>query len=161
MPLSSKTQYDSTPTRQIILVTLVGAVANVLLAAMKITVGAFTQSQALVADGVHSISDLGTDIAILLGAHYWNAPADATHPYGHRRLETLINLFIAGSLAVVGLGIGWEALVTIDEPQNSPPGWMALVAALVSIATKESLYHWTAGWGRRLRSSALVANAWH
>jgi cation diffusion facilitator family transporter len=162
MPLPSKTRRrDATIARQIIRVTLIGAIANVFLAGMKISVGVFTRSQALVADGVHSLTDLGTDIAILLGAHYWNAPADATHPYGHRRLETLINLFIAGSLAVVGIGIGWEALVTIDEPQSAPPGWLALVAALVSIATKESLYHWTAGWGRRVRSSALVANAWH
>jgi len=152
---------DATSTKQIVRVTLVGAIANILLAGLKISVGVLTGSQALLADGVHSFTDLGTDVAILLGARYWNAPADATHPYGHRRLETLVNLFIAGSLAIVGLGIGWEALVTINEPHDHPPGAWALVAALVSIGVKEALYHWTAAWGRRVRSSALVANAWH
>jgi cation diffusion facilitator family transporter len=152
---------NSTSTRLIVRVTLVGAIANILLAGMKISVGVLTGSQALLADGVHTFSDLGTDVAILLGAPYWNAPADATHPYGHRRLETLVSLFIAGSLAVIGLGIGWKALVTMTEPHNRPPGAWALAAALVSIGVKETLYHWTAAWGRRIRSSALVANAWH
>lgn len=95
--------------------TWVGSIANVALAILKITVGKITGSQALVADGVHSFSDLVTDTAILIGSRYWTAPADKEHPYGHGRFETLTNIFIGVILAIVGLGIGWDSISSIGH----------------------------------------------
>lgn len=142
-------------------VTWVGSIANIILAFMKITVGKITGSQALIADGVHSFSDLITDAAILVGAKYWTAPADRDHPYGHGRFETLTNIFIGVLLAMVGIGIGWDSLTSISEQTHRQPGMLALMAALLSIVVKEGLYRWTLLNAKRVNSRALFANAWH
>ncbi|MCF7854977.1 MAG: cation diffusion facilitator family transporter [Candidatus Pacebacteria bacterium] len=142
-------------------VTIVGAVANVLLSAFKITAGAFGNSQAVIADGVHSLSDLGTDIAVLVGAHYWSEPADREHPYGHGRVETIVTLGLAISLAAVGIGIIISAVGSLQKERLGAPSWVALCAAVLSIAVKEILYRWTVYKGKRIKSSAVVANAWH
>ena len=120
-------------------VTWVGSIANVSLAFIKITIGKITGSQALIADGVHSFSDLVTDTAILIGSRYWTAPADKEHPYGHGRFETLTNIFIGVLLALVGIGIGWESLTSISEQSHSQPGMLAFAAAVISIVVKEVL----------------------
>ncbi|HNT89822.1 MAG TPA: cation diffusion facilitator family transporter, partial [Candidatus Hydrogenedentes bacterium] len=91
----------------------------------------------------------------------WAAPADADHPYGHGRIETMVTVFIGAALALVGLGLAYNALATLAAEDKSTPGWLAFVVACVSIVLKEGLYRWTARVGRRLRSSALAANAWH
>lgn len=142
-------------------ITLVGSVLNLGLAVVKIGVGWGAGSQALVADGVHSFSDLVTDFAVWAGAGIWTAPADEEHPFGHGRLETLVNLFIAAMLGLVAAGIGWEAVLSIQSPQGTLPGLAVLVVALVSIVSKEMLYRWTVAKGRAVRSSAVIANAWH
>lgn len=142
-------------------VTVVGLAVNVLLSIFKLVAGVVGASRAMVADAVHSISDLSTDVAVLVGMHYWNRPADQCHPYGHRRIETLVTVVIGLVLGVVAIGIVRDALMTIREPHLRPPGGLALVAALVSIAGKEALYQWTARVGRRVGSPALMANAWH
>ncbi|MBT3279119.1 MAG: cation transporter [Phycisphaerales bacterium] len=147
--------------RSITHVTLVGAVVNIVLAIAKTTIGILSGSQALVADGVHSLSDLATDFAVVVGARFWTAPADAKHPYGHGRIETMINIAIGVLIGAVGLGIGYNAIVTLNEPHTNTPGVWALLAALGSIVAKEILFRWTARKGRALRSSAVVANAWH
>ena len=142
-------------------VTWVGLFVNLVLAAIKFAAGIFGRSQALVADAIHSLTDLTTDIAVLAGSHYWSRPPDENHPYGHRRLETLVTVFIGVVLIAAGIGIGWKAISTLHQKHTAPPGWIAVVAAFASIVCKESLYRWTATTGRRIRSPALAANAWH
>ncbi len=142
-------------------VTWVGLWVNLILAAVKFAAGIFGRSQALVADAIHSLTDLTTDIAVIAGSHYWSRPPDENHPYGHRRLETLVTVFIGIVLISAGIGIGWKAISTLHQQHAPPPGWIAIMAALASIVCKESLYRWTARIGRSLKSTALAANAWH
>lgn len=142
-------------------VTWIGLWVNLVLAAIKFAAGIFGKSQALVADAIHTLTDLTTDIAVLAGSHYWFRPPDQNHPYGHRRLETLVTVFIGVVLIAAGIGIGWRAVSTLHERHAAAPGWVAILAAFASIVCKESLYHWTASTGRRWKSPALAANAWH
>ncbi len=142
-------------------VTWVGLFVNLVLAAVKFAAGIFGRSQALVADAIHSLTDLTTDIAVIAGSHYWSRPPDENHPYGHRRLETLVAVFIGVVLIAAGIGIGWKAISTLHEHHTPPPGWVAILAALASIVCKETLYRWTATTGQRVKSAALAANAWH
>jgi cation diffusion facilitator family transporter len=141
--------------------TWVGLAVNLCLAAIKFFAGLAGRSQALVADAVHSLSDSSTDFAILIGVRYWCAPADADHPHGHRRIETLITLAIGVLLAGVAVGLAYDSLSSYGERHDSPPGWIALAAAAVSVLAKEALYRWTEATGRQARSPALIANAWH
>jgi cation diffusion facilitator family transporter len=143
------------------LVTWAGLVVNLLLVALKFVGGILGASQAVVADAVHSLSDCVTDIAVLVGVHYWSQPPDECHPYGHRRIETLVTIAIGLSLGVVGLGLGYNALSTLQAAEPGAPHLVAFVAALVSLVSKELLYHWTVYVGRRAKSSAAIANAWH
>lgn len=142
-------------------VSWVGLWLNLFLAAIKFIAGIYGRSQALVADAIHSLTDLTTDIAVIAGSHYWSRPPDENHPYGHRRLETLVTVFIGVVLIAAGIGIGWKAISALQEKHAAPPGWIAVFAALASIVCKESIYRWTAVTGRRVKSAALVANAWH
>jgi len=141
--------------------TFVGLVANVLLAAAKIGAGVFGRAEVLIADGIHSISDLVTDVALLLGTLFWERPPDEDHPHGHRRIETLITLGIGLSLAVVGLSMGIDAVLHFFSSRSSHASPIALAAALVSVVVKEWLYHWTHRRAREAGSPALEANAWH
>ena len=142
-------------------VTWVGLVANLLLAIFKFAAGYWGKSQAVIADAVHSLTDLVTDIAVIVGSHFWARPPDHDHPYGHRRLETLVTIFIGAVLAAAGLSIGWEALTGLKQDGAARPGWIAAAAALLSIICKEILYRWTGSTGQKLKSPALAANAWH
>ena len=142
-------------------VTLIGLIANLFLFGFKLAAGIIGTSQAVVADAVHSLSDCTTDVAVIVGAHYWSQPADQNHPYGHGRLETLVTIFIGVILLGAALGIGWNAIETFHEKHQKPPGWIALIAAGTSILCKEILYQWTARAGRRVKSTAVLANAWH
>ena len=142
-------------------VTLVGMAVNVLLAGLKFVLGVVGHSQALVADAAHSLSDLGSDLTLLLGVKYWTAPADDNHPYGHHRIETMFSAAIGLFLAAAAVGIGYRALTSIHDAAAPPPGWIAFAGAVLSIVLKEILYRWTMTAGRRIRSSALAANAWH
>jgi cation diffusion facilitator family transporter len=142
-------------------VTWTGLGANLFLAAGKFAAGYWGKSQALIADAVHSLTDTVTDVAVIVGSHFWARPPDRCHPYGHRRLETLITVFIGAMLAAAGISIGWDALTHLQQDSGHRPGWIAAATAAVSIVSKEVLYRWTAAAGRRLKSSALAANAWH
>ncbi|UZP67945.1 cation diffusion facilitator family transporter [Desulfovibrio mangrovi] len=142
-------------------VTWVGLFVNVVLSAIKVTAGIAGNSRAVLADGIHSISDMVTDVALLVGVHFWSAPADENHPYGHGRLETLVTVCIGLLLAAAGIGIGWDAIsgFRTGEIHHSKP--VAFWASFVSIVANELLYQWTVREGRRLNSSAVIANAWH
>jgi len=142
-------------------ITWIGLAINLFLAILKFIVGTIGSSQAVVADAVHSLSDMATDIAVLFGVRFWTAPADEDHPYGHWRIETLITVVIGISLVMVALGIGYKALTTIREVHLKQPGWIAIIGVLFSIFFKEALYHWTLRVGRLTKSSAVIANAWH
>ena len=142
-------------------VTWIGLLTNFSLSGLKFAAGYFGRSQALIADAIHSLTDTTTDIAIIAGSHYWSRPADENHPYGHRRLETLVTAFIGIMLVAAGIGIGWEAISTLHHKQTASPGWIAFYDAMASIAVKEALYRWTAAVGKKIKSPALAANAWH
>ena len=142
-------------------ITWVGLVVNVVLSGFKLALGVLGNSQALVADAVHSISDVSTDLAILFAVPYWTAPADDEHPYGHGKFETLVTTAIALLMGAAAVGIGLHAMRGFFEQHMSGPRLVALWGALGSIIVKEWLYRWTSARGKRLRSSALVANAWH
>ncbi len=142
-------------------VTVAGLITNILLSAAKLSGGILASSQAVAADGVHSLSDCVTDIVILLGVRYWSQPPDESHPYGHQRIETIITAFIGLALAGTAVGLGWHAVTSITDPATEGPGVAALVASLLSVVVKEILFRWTRRAGDRVGSSALVANAWH
>jgi cation diffusion facilitator family transporter len=142
-------------------VTWLGMVINIFLAGLKLALGIFGGSQALVADAVHSLSDMSTDVAVLFGVKFWSAPPDESHPYGHKRIETLITAAIGFFLGLVAIGIGYNALMSIWAGKVSQPSWIALIGALLSIVFKEFVYRWTAAVGRQVKSPAVVANAWH
>ncbi len=147
--------------REINRITYISILINLLLSAVKIFTGIIGNSKSAVADGVHSLSDLSTDLAILIGVKFWTAPPDENHPYGHGRIETLVTVFIGIILTVVGLSIGFEAVSSIRDPHIERPGWIALIGIGASIILKELLFRWTISLGKRLKSSSLIANAWH
>jgi len=148
--------------RQVRNVTIVGSVVDLLLGVGKILVGFAAHSQALVADGIHSLSDLLTDFLVIFASKHAHREADETHPYGHGRIETLTTIALGITLLAVAVGITWDAVRRLFEPDLLlEPGPMALVAAAVSILAKEAIYHYTIHAARRLRSSMLRANAWH
>jgi cation diffusion facilitator family transporter len=138
----------------------VGLVVNLALTAVKLVAGVAGHSQAVVADAIHSFTDIVTDIALIFGVRYWSAPADERHPHGHGRVETLVTVFIGLMVAAAAIGIAWDTLASIGKPSH-PPSVIALAAAVLSIVVKEGLYRWTRKVGMEIGSSALVANAWH
>jgi len=143
-------------------VTLVGAVVNLLLSAVKIVVGIVGQSQALIADGIHSLSDLATDAMVVVAAKHGSREADENHPYGHGRIETLATVALGVILILVGAGMLWDAVRRLFATDLLlHPGVMALVVAGLSIVSKEALYQYTMVVARRVRSNLLRANAWH
>ncbi len=142
-------------------VTWVGLGWNAALSVAKLVVGVVGNSQALVADAIHSASDFATDVAVIVGSHFWNSPPDAEHPYGHRRFETLITIGIGLAVAAVGVGIGYKSVLALLAGEVSHPEMSVAIMALVSILVKEGLFHYTRNAGRKIRSQALEANAWH
>jgi len=142
-------------------ITWIGLVGNVAMSALKFVVGIIGASQAVVADAVHSLSDMTTDVAILLGVRYWSNPPDEEHPYGHGRIETMVTLALGIVLAAVAFGICYNAIATVRIEHIRQPRRIAFIGAMASIVIKEILYRWTVAVGKRARSSAVIANAWH
>ncbi len=147
--------------RQVRTITWIGLFVNLLLAGLKFAAGLLGSSQAVVADAVHSVSDMSTDLAVLLGVRFWSSPADESHPYGHQRIETLITVSIGIFLAVVAFGIGYHGLTAIPRESVRQPGWPAFAAVIISIVVKEALYRATVLVGGKAKSAAVIANAWH
>ena len=143
-------------------VTLVGAVVNIVLSVLKILAGWLGSSHALIADGIHSLSDLATDVVVLVAAKHGAKDADDEHPYGHGRIETLATVALGSVLILVAFGIGYDAIRRLFAPEQLLlPGMLALSAAVISVLVKEGLYHYTVIVARKLRSNLLRANAWH
>ena len=151
--------------RGIYRVTLWGSLVNFLLVIFKFAAGVLGHSAAMLADAVHSLSDFLTDVVVVVFVRISSKPQDKGHDYGHGKYETLATAFIGMALLGVGLGICWNGLKAITaylqgEPL-SPPGLLALLAALLSIGSKEVLFHYTVQQGRKLGSPVVIANAWH
>lgn len=146
-------------------VTIGGAIGNLLLAAFKLAAGLLGQSAAMMADAIHSISDLISDVIVLVMVKVSSKAADKGHDYGHGKYETLATVIVAIMLLVVGAELMVSGLqkinVVMDGGELAVPGIIALVAALVSILVKELLYQWTARVGKRVNSPAMISNAWH
>jgi cation diffusion facilitator family transporter len=143
-------------------ITFAGMMINISLAALKLALGILGHSQAVIADAVHSLSDMVTDLLILFGVRVWSAPADEKHPYGHQRIETIATLFISIVLTFVAFEIGRDAIERLSEPApEHGPLMFAIFGPLVSIIAKEMLFRKTRAVGKRIHSSALIANAWH
>lgn len=146
-------------------ITFVGFAVNLVLALGKLAAGIFGRSGAMVADAVHSFSDLATDVVVIAFARISAKPRDEGHDYGHGKYETLATILISLALAAVGTGIlvsGIRAIRTVAEGGLLPrPGLVALLAAVLSIIAKEVLYHYTVREGRAVDSPSVVANAWH
>ncbi len=143
-------------------VTLIGVVGNVFLSIVKVIFGVLGHSQALIADGLHSFSDLISDAVVLVAAKYSAEDADIDHPYGHARFETLAVVAVAILLLLVSLGVLIDAGQRLFEPELLlQPSIVTLMVAALSILIKEVLYHYTIYVAKRVRSDMLRANAWH
>ncbi|MDH5444403.1 MAG: cation diffusion facilitator family transporter [Gammaproteobacteria bacterium] len=148
--------------RATIKVTLIGSVIDLLLGVAKIVVGYLAHSAALIADGIHSLSDLGTDAIVLYAAKHSHVEADDEHPYGHGRIETVATVALGVALIAVAVGISYDAIDRLFHPEALwVPGMWALVVAAISIVAKEAIYHYTMHMAKKYRSNMLKANAWH
>ena len=142
-----------------------GAAVNLLLTACKIAAGIFGRSAAMVADGVHSLSDLSSDAVVLIFTRISAKGKDKDHKFGHGKFETLATTIISLILIVVGAKLMSNGIKSINACLSGEiiprPGFIALAAAVVSIVSKEILYQWTAAVGKKTGSTAVMANAWH
>ena len=157
--------YRMTREKEIYKVTLVGSAGNAALLTFKFIAGVLGNSSAMIADAVHSLSDFVTDILVLVFVSISAKPQDESHDYGHGKFETIATFLIGLALVAAATGIVVSgALKLIDwwgGAQLESPGWIALWAALLSIAIKELLYQYTARRGKKLDSKVMIANAWH
>lgn len=143
-------------------VTWISVVVNIFLTGAQVVAGIVAHSQGLIADGLHSLSDLVCDFLVLFAAHHSKDPADERHPYGHARIETAASFALGAILAVTGAGIIWGAGVKLQNLDNLPPvQQLALWTAILALVAKESLFRYMLHVGERLRSPMLIANAWH
>lgn len=143
-------------------VTIVGAVWNLILAVGKIAAGIVGHSQALIVDGMHSLSDMVSDAVVLVAARWSAIEADHNHPYGHGRIETVATAIVGVLLLAVAIGFIVDAVLRLLDPDRlMQPGWLALWVAGVSVGIKEALFWYTRRVARHSRSNLIMANAWH
>lgn len=151
--------------KQITRVTLIGSIVNLILTAIKITAGVVGKSGAMIADGIHSLSDLASDIVVLIFVPIAGKAKDKDHQYGHGKFETLATLVVSLILMVVAIRLVASSAKSIISALSGnilpKPGYIALAAAIISIVSKEILYQYTALVARRTNSSVCKANAWH
>ena len=142
--------------------TWVSVAVNLVLTSTQVTVGVLAKSQGLIADGVHSGADLVADFVVLFASHHSRKGADQDHPYGHQRFENAASLMLGVLLLVVGAGMLWSAVHKLQSPASVPTVHVAaLWVAGLALAAKESLFRYMLGVAKRVKSSMLVANAWH
>lgn len=145
-------------------VSLVSIIGNLVLSLLKLMAGIIASSGAMISDAVHSASDVFSSIIVIIGVRISSKESDKEHPYGHERLECVAAIVLATVLAVTGLGIGYLALQKIirgNYDELKVPGMLALIAAAVSIVTKEAMFWYTRWYAKRLDSPAIMADAWH
>jgi cation diffusion facilitator family transporter len=142
--------------------TWVSVAVNIVLSALQISIGFISGSQGLVADGVHSLSDLFSDFVVLFAGRHASKDADADHPYGHQRFETAASLVLGGVLLAVGVGMLWSAMHKLAAPESiQEVQIIALYVAGGALLAKELLFRYMLSAAKRVKSSMLVANAWH
>ena len=142
--------------------TLIGGVLDLFLGFVKVLVGYIGNSQALIADGIHSLSDLITDILVLVATKHSAQAADEGHPYGHDRIQTLVSLALAGSLGIIAIVIAWDAVIRIVSPESLLlPGFWPLAVAAISVVSKEGYFQYVVRHPSAATSRMLYANAWH
>ena len=143
----------------------IGFISNLVLTVVKIVAGILARSSAMIADGVHSVSDFATDLVVVSSLSVAGRPKDHNHKYGHGKVETLATAFVGGVLILVGLGLfytGVMKIYTVYQGDLIPkPGMGALYAAIISIIVKEILFRYTIKVGNETNSQAVIANAWH
>lgn len=143
------------------LVSWITLAGNVVLSGVKVIVGLTTGSLVVLSDAAHSASDAFSTILVLFGLHVANQPPDEKHPYGHGRAETIVAKIIALMLVAIGLNLGFSAIKAIWQKSYHIPGISALWVSLLSIAAKEIMYQYTYHVGKKIDSTALLADAWH
>lgn len=154
---------ENTP-REALRVSAVSIAVNLLLSVAKLAAGLIARSGAMVSDAVHSASDIFSTIIVIIGVKLSGKAADREHPYGHERMECVAAILLAVVLLITGIFIAQEGVQRILSADSEPlpvPGVLALVAAVVSILTKEAMFWYTRRYARKLGSSALMADAWH
>lgn len=142
-------------------VTIIGGILDLVLGILKLIIGYIASSQALIADGVHSLSDLATDFMVIWAAREASRAPDADHPYGHQRIETLATIVLGLALAAVAVSIAWNAAQTAVGGEVPTPGLAALVVAGFSVLSKEAIFRYTMHVASQLNSELLRGNAWH
>ena len=145
-------------------VSKVSIIANFVLTIFKLVAGVAAHSGAMISDAIHSASDVFSTVVVIIGVKISGKASDKDHPYGHERLECVAAIVLATILAVTGLGIGYTAVSKIAEASYTHlavPGVLALIAAIVSILVKESMYQYTRIYAKKIDSGALMADAWH
>lgn len=145
-------------------VSTVSIVVNVLLSLLKLLAGIFARSGAMISDAVHSASDVFSTFIVIIGVSVAEKKSDKEHPYGHERMECVASVVLAVILAITGFGIGIvgiEKVMAGNYSNLQVPGLLALIVALISIATKEWMYWYTRAAARKINSGALMADAWH
>jgi len=142
--------------------TWVSVGVNLVLTVIQVAVGVMAKSQALVADGIHSLSDLVADFVVLIASHHSRKGADVDHPYGHQRFENAASLVLGLSLLMVGVAMLWSAVLKLQAPEGVPAVHVAaLWVAGIALVAKECLFRYMLAVAKRVKSSMLVANAWH
>lgn len=145
-------------------VSIVTIIGNLILSLMKLFAGIFAHSSAMISDAIHSASDVFSTIVVIIGIKISSKRPDKEHPYGHERMECVAAIVLSIVLFITGLGIGVDAFETIisgDYSNIQVPGVLALIAAIVSILVKETMYWYTRHYAKKIDSSALMADAWH
>ena len=143
-------------------VTIIGMVLDAVLGLIKVVGGALFHSQALLVDGIHSFTDVASDLVVLVVMKLSRQAPDQNHPYGHQRIETMGTMILGSVLIAVGAALAWDnVLRVVDGKDLLVPGWPVLVAALASILGKEWIYRYTRHVGETIRSDLIIANAWH
>lgn len=146
---------------RVLRVTRQGMVVNAVLGVVKLVAGWFSASGALIADGLHSLSDLASDFLVLWGASIATRPEDSNHPYGHGRMETLAGGLVGLMLIIVAVAIGWKAIGALQADHHLIPSWWAILVAAGSFGAKEVLFRMTVSASKAEGSIAALANAWH
>ena len=143
-------------------VTLIGMVLDAVLGVIKVIGGVFFHSQALLVDGIHSFSDVASDLVVLGVMRVSRQKPDQNHPYGHQRIETIGTMVLGSILIAVGAALAWDNILRlIQGGTDQVPGWPVLVAAAASVIGKEWIYRYTRRVGQAIRSDLIIANAWH
>ncbi len=151
-------QYKETVYR----VSFITMIGNLILSIFKFLAGLYGHSHAMISDSIHSMSDVMSTVIVMIGVHFSSMPSDDEHPYGHERMECIAAIILSVLLVFTGLQIGYTSLLSLFHPHSLViPSFIALLAAFISIVTKEGMYWYTRYYAKQIHSPALMADAYH